>query len=174
MVEVKPMTETCANNVNQNLLMGNAFMLVIDKLPELPIFCQSALLPSISLGEAIIPTSVLDYSSAGEKLTFDPLIVSFPVNESLSNYLEIQNWMFRIADPEDVSKRVTEIRDIFSDGKLMMLNSENKAIATFTFKNIFPTNLSEINLDITQTPNPIIVTCTFKLSHFYLEPPISA
>lgn len=149
--------------------MGNAFMLVIDKLPQLPIFCQSALLPSISLGEAYIATAVLDYAAAGEKLTFDPLIVSFPVNESLSNYLEIQSWMYRIATPEDTSQRVTELRDIYSDGKLIILDSDNNAAATFTFKNMFPTNLSEINLDITQTANPVIVTCTFKISHFYLE-----
>lgn len=163
------MTQTCINVVSQDLLVGNAFVLIIDKLPQLPIFCQSALLPSISLGEAIIPTSVLDWSHAGEKLTFDPLIVSFPINETLSNYLEIQKWMFDIATPEDVSKRVTEMRDIFSDGKLMLLNSENNVMATFTFKNMFPTNLSEISLDITQGANPVIATVTFKMSHFYLE-----
>ena len=163
------MTDSCINNVNQNLLMGNTFAFYIEKAPQVPIFCQSALLPSMSLGEAIVPTAVLDYAQPGEKITFDPLIITFPVNETLSNYLEIQNWIFRIATPEHAENRVTELRDILSDGRLLILNSENKPTATFVFKNMFPTNLSEINLDITQTANPVIATATFKVSHFYLE-----
>lgn len=163
------MTHTCINEINQNLLVGNEFLFVIDKLPQLPILAQTVILPSISLGEALIPTSVLDYAAPGEKLVFEPLIISFPINETLSNYLEIQNWMFRIADPENVGGRVTEQPDIYSDGKLMLLNNQRKVTGTYTFKDLFPTNLSEITLDISQGANAVIATATFKFSRFYLE-----
>jgi len=163
------MSTICVNETDQNLLTASRFILSIPRIPETVYFVQTALLPSMSLQQITQPTPVVDYPLNGTKLTFEPLIITFPINESMSNYRAIQQWMLDIADPEDTDNRVEEQRQLFCDSRLVVMRERGSAVGTFVFKDMFPINLSDITFDVSSPDNPILATATFAYSIFYLE-----
>ena len=61
-------------------------------------------MPGLDLGVATQATYLTDIPRAGEKLTFGDLTLTFLVDEDLSNYLEIQNWMRGLGFPESLDQ----------------------------------------------------------------------
>ena len=61
----------------------------------------------LDLGVATQNNYLTDIPRPGEKITFGDLTLSFLVDEDLSNYLEIQNWMRGIGFPEHLIKSMT-------------------------------------------------------------------
>ena len=63
-------------------------------------FVQTANVPGISLGEAVIPTPYKDIPYVGDKVTYESLTIQFIVDEHLENYIEMHNWMIGIGFPK--------------------------------------------------------------------------
>ena len=61
---------------NANFLSPLGFRFIVDKLPNVNFFCQSASLPSVSLAETEIPNPLVRLPYAGTKLTYAPLDLS--------------------------------------------------------------------------------------------------
>ena len=86
------------------------FKFSIVQLPKVEFFTTACNLPSITLADAIFPTPFTDVPVQGDKLTFDNLIISFIVDESLENYIQLQKWLFGIGFPKS-RQQFTEFRD---------------------------------------------------------------
>ena len=74
----------------------NTWRFNLSRLPLVTWFCVNGNIPGINLGEAQYPTPMVDIGVTGDKLTFDNLIISFIVDESLENYIQLQKWLFGI------------------------------------------------------------------------------
>jgi hypothetical protein len=141
---------------NQNFLSPVGFRFGIRKMPHVNWFLQSVNIPGITMGEAIQPTPFIDAAQPGEKLTYDPLSITFKVDEDLKNWSELQEWLIGIGSPdsfgqyrENVQKYKREA--IFSDATLITLNSNMNANFEIKFKDLFPSSLGELQFDSTQT-----------------------
>ena len=75
---------------NLNYLSPVNFDLLINKLPKTRYNCIGATLPGVNFNEAIhsTPLSIQSYLP-GDRITFDPLIVRFLIDEDMGNYKEI-------------------------------------------------------------------------------------
>ena len=109
----------------------------------------------------------------GDKLTFDPLGVRFIVDEDMTNYQEIYNWMIQLApgyDTDDyrdlVGSSITtsgfDSRDgdyskMYSDASLIVNTSSNNANIEFTFEDCFPTSLGSIDFKSDESDVPYVV-----------------
>ena len=69
------------------------FRFILDQIPKVQFFVQTANVPGINLGEAVIPTPYKDIPYVGDKEPCESLNVQFLVDEHLENYIEIHNWM---------------------------------------------------------------------------------
>ena len=153
---------------NQNFLSPLGFRFIIDKLPIVNYFCQSASLPSVSLQETEIPNPLVRIPLAGTKLTYAPLDIRFRVDEDMVNYLEIYNWMTGLGTPEDIKQykslnetgnRTTSgtgkmgnvMKGVFSDGTLVVLTSAQNPNKRIQFVDLYPINLSPLQFDVTGT-----------------------
>ena len=76
------------------------FQLTVNQLPEVEFFITSLTLPGINLGETVIPTPLKQIPTMGDELTFENLSLSFLVNETVDNYIEIHNWLIGIGFPQ--------------------------------------------------------------------------
>ncbi len=76
------------------------FRFMIHQLPKVEFFTTAANIPSISLGELVIPTPYKSIPILGDNLTFDNLSISFIVDEELQNYRTIHDWMIGIGFPK--------------------------------------------------------------------------
>ena len=90
------------NELNQ--LNVVSFQTNFTRMPNVNFFCQSVNIPSMSLGSFLQPTTFMDQPVEGDTLTLEQLNVSFYVNEDLSNYLEIYNWMIALGFPDNYSQ----------------------------------------------------------------------
>jgi hypothetical protein len=161
------------NPENTNLLQPTKFLLSFSRIVDTQYFCQSISVPSVSLGEVERSTPFLDMYSPGTKLKYDPLVISFMVDEKLQSWKNLYDWFTSIADPNGFEKRKPN-QDLelqrqknFSDATLTVLNGLNNPVLRIEFLNVFPLTMSSIDFD-TKLSSDTIVTCsaTFRYQSF--------
>ena len=82
-----------------NQLNVVSFETNFQRMPATDFFCQRVNIPSLALGNAILPTQFSSVPVEGDTLVFENLTISFYVNEDLSNYMEVYNWLISIGFP---------------------------------------------------------------------------
>ena len=147
---------------NRNFLAPTGFRFSIKRCPAATFFCNKANIPSLDLGIASQPTYFKDIDRPGDKIQFGDLTITFLVDEDLVNYMEIQKWIRGLGFPEnfdqfgDMAKEAIigpqgKFTDIFSDGTLQILSSNNIPKYQVVFKELWPYSLSTISFDATDT-----------------------
>ena len=142
-----------------NFLSPNGFTLSIDRLPDVAFFTQEIALPGITLPalEQPTPFSVIEVPS--DKMIFEPLTLTFAVDEKMKNWLSVFKWLQGLGFPKDYSQYVeendrgmpgsSELARNYSDAKLIVLGSNNMPVKTFNFVDCFPTSLGGITFATT-------------------------
>jgi hypothetical protein len=165
------MTALNRNPQNSNLLQPTKFLLTFNRLPNTTYFCQAAGIPSITLDEVDRPSPFLDMYSPGTKLRYDPLDITFLVDEELQSWRNLYDWFLSIADPDGFEKRDhsggLQTNKHLSDAILTVLNNLNNPILRIQFRNCFPLTMSSIDFNSTLDAESIL-TCdaTFRYESY--------
>ena len=154
---------------NRNFLSPVGFKFGLKRSPAVAFFCNEANIPSIDLGIAEQPSYLKDIPIPGDKIQFGDLSLRFLVDEDLTNYMEIQNWIRGLGFPDTLLEfDELETRDpmfrgggfgqfaksgdkIYSDGTLQILSSNLVPKFQVVFKDLFPYSLSTMTFDATDT-----------------------
>ena len=150
---------------NRNFLAPTGFKFNLKRSPGAAFFCNQANIPDISLGLTEQPNYLRQIPIPGDMMDFGDLNIRFLVDEDLTNFMEIQNWIRGLGYPESVQefrdlessgslpKRdyVQSGQDIYSDGTLQILSSNFNAKFNVNFKDLFPTSLTTLTFDATDT-----------------------
>ena len=151
---------------NANFLSPLGFRFIIDKLPNVNYFCQSAGLPAVALTELSTENPFIRLPYAGTKLDYAPFDIRFRVDEDMKNYLEIYEWLTGLGTPEKfdqykelqadgsrptsgVSKIGPGLQGVFSDAALVIMTSSQNPNKRVKFTDVYPTNLSPLQFDVT-------------------------
>ena len=163
------------------------FKFSIIKLPKVEYFCTAVNVPGISLGDATQATSLKNIPIPGDKLTYEPLQMTFLVDENLENFQEIHGWLVGLGFPRDHSEfrnligagsdrfpvsnesvstepgkvkyGVTDQGPTFSDATLSILTSKNNPVVEVRFRDLFPVSLTGLQYD-QQAPDVDYLTST--------------
>ena len=155
------------NPQNTNFLQPTKFLLTFDRVGALQYFCQMVNLPGISLDEATRPTPLVNLYSPGTKLTYNPLNVTFIVDEDLVTWQNLQAWLNQIANPNGFAGRNSKPKDNFSDATLTILTNLNNSNLRIYYHNVFPTSISDIDFDTKQSADDIITaSATFRYDYY--------
>jgi hypothetical protein len=177
-------------------LRPNGFKFLIQSLPKVTYFCQSANIPALTLGFATQATPFVTIPRPGEKLDFGELTIKFLIQEDMSNYIELYNWIIALGFPEsrrqfqerftaqsfrDPSVTSTTMADgtpsarktdatEYSDATLLVIDSDNLPIARLNFSDCFPTSLSGVDFDVsTGDTQYFAAQAVFKYRTFTVE-----
>jgi len=147
------------------------FKFSIIKLPKVEYFCTAVNVPGITLGGTMVqPSPLKDIPIPGEKLTYEPLQMTFLVDENLENFQEIHGWLVGLGFPRDhsefrdlvssgndrfpaknqsISNEIGKVKygspnvgGTYSDATLTILSSKNNSELEVRFRNMFPTGLT--------------------------------
>jgi hypothetical protein len=147
------------------------FKFSIIKLPKVEYFCTAVNVPGITLGGTMSqPSPLKDIPIPGEKLTYEPLQMTFLVDENLENFQEIHGWLVGLGFPRDhsefrdlvssgndrfpaknqsISNEIGKVKygspnvgGTYSDATLTILSSKNNSELEVRFRNMFPTGLT--------------------------------
>jgi hypothetical protein len=150
------------------------FKFSINKLPKVEYFCTAVNVPGITLGGTMSqPTPLKDIPIPGEKLTYEPLSMTFLVDENLENFQEIHGWLVGLGFPRDhnefrdlvssgndrfpaknqsISNEIVKLKygaantgGTYSDATLTILTSKNNSALEVRFRNMFPTGLTGLS-----------------------------
>jgi len=171
-----------ANQIqNRNFLSPLGFKFTLGKFPKAAFFSNSARIPEIVLGTIRQPGYLKDIDIPGEKLEYGDLSLRFLVDENLENYMDIHNWLTGLGFPEtpqqftDKTTDEENQRDMneqWSDGSLSILNSNFRTIAIVKFSDLFPTSLTSLDFDATETDvNYFTAEATFKYTVYNIVGP---
>ena len=174
---------------NRNYMSPLGFKLVLTKTPKVDFLCQSANIPSISMGTAIQPSYLKDIPVPGDKVLYDDLSVRFLVDEKMENYLAIHKWITGLGYPESIGQYRQLKKDDnrtdslvadkgdplyfqYSDATLQVLNSNYKPSVLINFKDAFPVSLSTLEFDVTTRDyNYFTAEVTFKYTIYNITDP---
>lgn len=160
-------------------LKPNGYRLTIANLKNTNYDCQAVKLPSLTLGNYDYNTPFVAIPVPGDKLVFGRFTVEFIVQDKLQNYLEIFRWMQALGFPSSYNQ-FTNLPNIaknknnldaaspsYSDATLLILSGQNNHNLSIKFVDMYPIELSEIDLDIRTEPvNPVTAVATFAYREF--------
>jgi hypothetical protein len=162
-------------------LRPNSFKFQIAKLPNVTFTCQSANLPQLSLGAAMQQTPFVDIPHPGDKVSFGEFIIQFLINEDMSNYKELYDWVASIGVPSggdqygQLTRRASvynpdKYNNAFSDAALLILDSNNRPVVRLNFEDLWPTSVEGLNFDITSSGMEYFVgTASFRYKVFTIQ-----
>ena len=78
---------------------NNQFKIYLPIFPTTEWFVVRANIPGVSMSQASQYTPFVDVAVVGDKLQYDNFNMSFVVDESLENYMEMYNWVKNIGFP---------------------------------------------------------------------------
>ena len=149
---------------NRNFLSPVGFKFSLKRSPGTAFFCNEANIPDMSLSIAEQPTYLRDIPIPGDKIDFGDLSLRFMVDEDLTNYMEIQNWIRglgypeRVSEYQDLEKKAyiqqtfgKKRQDIYSDGTLQILSNNLVPKFQVIFDDLFPYSISTVTFDATDT-----------------------
>jgi len=161
---------------NRNFLSSVGFKFTLNRAPKVAFFANTANIPSITLGVAEQPNYLNNIPVPGDKMEFEDFTLRFLVDENLENYMQIQNWMRGLGFPESLTQ-IYEWQEtnesfeqpyksdmnLYSDGTLLVLNSNKNSNFNVKFRSMFPYELSTLQFDATnQDEEYFTAEVTFK------------
>lgn len=173
---------------NMDLASPSQFRFNLLKVPNVEYFVTSVNLPGISFsGEATMNTRFTSVSFLGDTLDFADLELTFLVNEDLSNYREIHDWMTGIGFPKDTQQFTDAVNEdaalstptggasnnpssLTSDATLTILTNKNNPLLRANFKNCYPLSLGGLTYNTQTTDSEqLTTTVTFKYDLYEFE-----
>lgn len=176
------MINTCPVPDDINPLLLTGFQFSVAKLPELTYWIQRTEIPTVSLGYSSSGNPLSDIKHPGEKLEFGELSIQFLVDSQMRNWNSIFFWMRGLGFPETHEQYreflnfsynrplMFEATKMVSDSTLIVLDGTHRPMQSFTFVDMFPTNLSGIEFDATSsTAQQATANVTFAYSYFVMN-----
>jgi len=146
---------------NRNFLSPIGFQFTLAKEPKVPFFCNSVKIPEISFPPLEQGSYLKNINVPSTKLQYGDLSLRFLVDEDMTNYIAIYKWMLGMGFPESTEQFANFTKGIregeidyksqYSDGSLTILNSNYNPVIVVKFKDLFPTSLSSVEFNTTDS-----------------------
>jgi hypothetical protein len=158
---------------NTSIAQVGKFTFIIPDKPFLKYFCQTVQLPSVSTSEIAVPTPFATTYRHGEKLIYDPLVITAIMDEDFRVWTETYNWLKSLTRPTSYSEYPKKTKrdiqtPIYFDGFLTTNTNANNPNIRFKFRNCHPTSIGAVNFD-TKNGADVIPTADFQFRYDYFE-----
>ena len=159
--------------INTSLFQSAKFTFIIPNKPFLKYFLQTIQLPAISTSQISIAGPHSAIKLGGEKITFEPLMITALLDEDMRVYEETQKWLYALGRPMSDSQypKVTKqnyLTQLFEDAYLTSNTNANNPNIRYKFVNVHPTSIGMVNFD-TKIDADTMVTCDFTFDYDYFE-----
>lgn len=150
---------------NRNFLAPVGFKMDLEIFAGVDFFCQKVRVPDISVGYAEAQTRFRGIPlTASGGVTYGDLSLSFIVDEDIKNYLTIWKWI----NQNNLAEEMDNKKDPeYSNGRLIILNSNFNPNIIVNFENLFPVSLTELEFDVAdQEVEYLTAEVVFKFTRY--------
>lgn len=144
---------------NTEFLSPLGFNFGIKKLPNTNYFVQAVNVPSVQGTDTQFPNPFVNLPTIGDRLNYSEFQLSFKVDEDMTNYIELYDWLLQLHFPEDFAQakniydkqnNVDFLADgPYSDATLTILNSAMNPNVEVIFEDAYPIALSDLQFSTT-------------------------
>lgn len=157
---------------NINYLQPTGFKIIMDRkhFGNLVFFATSTNHPSISLQSAVLPYKRADVRLPGDKLTFGELQFNIIMDEDMTAYQEMYDWIEQIVQTNvtNAIDRTTTDRPTAADITLIALTNKGNTSKKIKYIDAVPTTLGDIQFETVGGDQFIVFPVTFSFSYFEL------
>jgi hypothetical protein len=145
--------------------------MVLAKTPDVNFFVTKHTVPNINLPAAVTQNPFVEFPHHGDKLNYEPLVVQFHLNESMSNYVELYTWIRQLGFSESHEELVRlkgndNGKREMSEISIFQLSSKRNPIIEFQYHDAFPIGLTGWDQDHRTSVDPIVITAVFRYTTF--------
>ena len=159
---------------NKNFLNPINFAFLLKRAPYTEFFIQKIAIPNIVLDYIDSPSPQLRLPISASHVDFGTLNVTFKIDEEMTNYFEIYNWIVAIGYPFNQqayaalkANAAASGESLISDISVIIMDGLKNPNYEIVFTNAFPIQLGEISFEATdQDVNFVTTTASFKYSYF--------
>jgi len=152
---------------NTNFLQPTKFVLTFPEVPDMVYFCQKANIPGVTLGQAIQQTPNIDLFHSGTKLEYNTFDVTFLVNENLTAWTTLYNWMVELSSVDATYIKRQESR---KQAILTVMSNLNNPKVRVKYYNLFPISISDLEFDTTLSAEEhITATVSFRYDWYEID-----
>lgn len=143
---------------NTNNLQTNKFTFVIPNLPFASYFCQSVTFPGVATSEVLVETPFSGTYRHGDKLQYDPLVLTFMIDEDMRNWEETYEWFKGLTFPHKAREyELQKKAGLYHDGLLTVNRNSQMTNVRFKFHNCHPMSLGPVTFSTTDDANLVPV-----------------
>ena len=148
---------------NTNYLQPTKFLLTFPEIADTIFFCQKVNIPGISVSESLRQVPNVDLYTPGTRISYNTLDVEFSVNEDLSAWRVIYDWMkTNTLDNKFKYKNV--------DATLTVLSNLNNPKMRVRYSNVFPISLGDVEFDTRLSADThVSANATFRFDFYDIE-----
>ena len=164
---------------NTSFLQGNKFAFTFLTLPFLRYFGQACALPGVSTTAVKVETPFSATYRHGDKLEFQPLIMTAIVDEDIRVWEETYNWIVALTAPSKFSQYFRNdlksgMKTGYHDGTMILNTNANIPNLEIAFFDCHPTYLSKIDFDYRTEDASKSLTCEihFQYDRFEIRRPM--
>jgi len=161
---------------NTSLLQPTKYQLTFTRMPNLTYFCQIFNLPGLSMSEIVRNTPFVDLYVHGDKVQYEPLDLTFMVDEDLRTWLEMHNWITGLTFPKNFDQYRRLLKDnqdyggAVSDATMTIMSNKNTPNIRVTFRDCFPISVSAITFDYTMDATmTLTASASFRYNYFDVD-----
>lgn len=132
---------------NKNFLSALGFDFSLQRLPTTSFSVVRATLPGLSANPVMVPTPFTKIPRANDKVEFEPLVITFKIDEDMENWQEIFDWMTGLGFPESFEQRAS-LKGESSDASFIIQTNKKNANLNYHFYGLFPIALSGIDFNL--------------------------
>lgn len=158
---------------NVSLLQPTKFTFVIPEKHNLIYFIQNINMPGVSTSEVSVETPFSATFRHGDKLVYEPLNITFLIDEDMRTWEETYNWLKALTFPKEFReyRRIRgEMKPLYYDAMLTINTNANVPNLRVKFFDCFPTSLGEIQFSTTDSAETnMIADVTFRYDRYEIE-----
>lgn len=162
---------------NRNFFVPLQAEFVIRRLPDVFFFTQAVNVPGVAFQTAQQQNPLVDIKHPGDVLMYDELRIVFKIDEYLTNYMSVLDWMTALGFPESpdqhrqlADKPIWSGEGKSSDGTLILLSNKGNAKVEVEFSDLFPVGLSGIDVDTRESSvQYLTATATFAYTSYKIQ-----
>lgn len=152
-----------ADITNYNPAYNTNYRLEFVDSPHLNFFIQNVSLPGIDAIGVETPYRGNQGFFQADRIDYDPLNVSFLIDEEFENYLFLFSWMKRYVEKESPKMYMR-------DATLHILTGNKTSNLIVNYYGMFPQTIGAIDFDSSTTDtSPIMCNATFRYQYYTIE-----
>jgi hypothetical protein len=140
-------------SVNQHTESNTSnYLLLLDseKYGTVQRYCQSVILPSITIAAVPQKIGYTTINVPGDKIQFDPIRLEILLDRDINSYLEMMSLMFEEVDQDSGELAPSKVK---FDAKVIILDNIRNHLFEFKFHDAFFTSLDGLTFDHRETDN---------------------